>query len=58
MPPLLRHKHNLSQNKAAEKLGMKNVYSYQRLEKRGNPNLKTLMRISEVFSEFRPEKPF
>ncbi|HON80084.1 MAG TPA: helix-turn-helix transcriptional regulator [Spirochaetota bacterium] len=49
----LRNKHNLSQNQAAKLLGMKNVYSYQRLEKRANPNLKMIHRIKEVFPELR-----
>lgn len=58
---LLRHfrkKHKLSQNKAAKLLNMKNVYSYQRLEKRANPRLSTLMKIHEVFPDFPMEMIF
>ncbi len=52
---LLRHfrkKHNLSQKKAAKLLNMKNVYSYQRLDKKANPRLSMLMKIHEVFPDF------
>ncbi len=31
---------------------MKNVYSCQRLEKRANPGLSTLMKIHEIFPDF------
>ena len=52
---LLRHcrsEHKLSQNKVAKLLDMKNVFSYQRLEKKGNPKLSTLVKIQEIFPEF------
>jgi antitoxin HicB len=48
-----RVKRKLTQKQAAEKLGMKNVYSYQRLEspKTVNPEFTTLMRLKAVFPE-------
>ena len=58
---LLRHyrkKHNISQAGMAEKLNMKNVYSYQRLEKRTDPKLSTITKIKEVFPDFPVESLF
>jgi antitoxin HicB len=51
---LLRSMKGLSQRQAADLLGMKNIYSYQRLEstKKANPNLSTIARIKEIFPEF------
>jgi antitoxin HicB len=40
-----------TQRQVAQKLGMKNLYSYQRLERRSNPNLATLQKIKEVFPD-------
>jgi antitoxin HicB len=42
-----------TQKEAARQLGMKNLYSYQRLEsgKTANPELLTLVRIKAVFPE-------
>ena len=40
-----------TQRQVAKKLGMKNLYSYQRLERRSNPNLETLQRIKKVFPD-------
>ena len=40
-----------TQRQVAKKLGMKNLYSYQRLERRSNPNLETLQRIKRVFPD-------
>ena len=37
-----RAQRHYTQQEVAEKLGMKNLYSYQRLERRSNPNLATL----------------
>jgi DNA-binding phage protein len=31
---------------------MRNVYSYQRLERKSNPSLSTLMRVKRLFPEF------
>jgi len=49
-----RLRRKLTQHEAATKLGMKNLYSYQRLEssKTANPELTTLMRIKKAFPEF------
>ena len=44
-----RARHNYTQKEVAEKLGMRNVYSYQRLERRSNPSLSTLQKLKEVF---------
>lgn len=42
---------NLTQREVAERLGMKNLYSYQRLERKSNPSLETLSRLKQVFPE-------
>lgn len=49
-----RIENNITQRQAANKLGMKNIYSYQKLEKAktSNPTLKTLFKIKEVFTDF------
>jgi len=44
-----RIKRGLTQQEAAEKLGMKGTYSYQRLEKRCNPTLEMIFRIVSLF---------
>lgn len=46
-----RLEHKLSQRKAAEKLGFKNVIQYQRLEsgKNLNPELDTLIKLKRIF---------
>lgn len=44
-----RARHNYTQKEVAEKLGMRNLYSYQRLERRSNPSLSTLQKLKEVF---------
>jgi antitoxin HicB len=48
-----RVRRNLTQKQVAEKLGMKNVYSYQRLEswKTVNPEFTTLLRLRKLFPE-------
>jgi predicted RNase H-like HicB family nuclease/DNA-binding XRE family transcriptional regulator len=46
-----RASHNYTQKDVAEKLGMRNVYSYQRLERRCNPSLSTLQKLREVFPD-------
>jgi len=44
---MLRIKHQLTQKEISQKLGLKNIYSYQRLEssKKANPELITLGKI-------------
>ncbi len=51
---LLRLQHHLTQKQVSDMLEFKNIYSYQRLEssKKANPELKTLVRIKEIFPEF------
>lgn len=51
---MLRLKHNLTQKEIAQKLGFKNLYSYQRLEssKKANPELITLGKIKEILPDF------
>lgn len=56
---LLKHhrsKSKLTQKQMAEMLGMRNLYSYQRLEKRSNPTLSIIKRIHSVFPEIGLEK--
>ena len=50
-----RNKRGLTQKQVASLLGMKNIYSYQRLEssKSANPSLKTIEKIKSVFPEFK-----
>jgi antitoxin HicB len=40
-----------TQKQVAKMLGMKNLYSYQRLERRSNPNLQTLQKVKGVFPD-------
>jgi predicted RNase H-like HicB family nuclease/DNA-binding XRE family transcriptional regulator len=42
---------NMTQKQAAKLLGMKNIYSYQRLEKKSNPTLTIINRIHTIFPE-------
>ena len=46
-----RLKYKLTQKKAAEKLGYKNIFTYQKLEnaKTANPTLTTIKKIKEAF---------
>ncbi len=44
-----RIKQGLSQKQAADKLGMKGIYSYQRLERKCNPTLGLLSKLMTVF---------
>lgn len=46
-----RASHDYTQQDVARKLGMRNLYSYQRLERRSNPSLQTLRRLKRVFPE-------
>ncbi len=50
---MYRLNHDMTQKQAAEKLGMKNVYSYQRLEKKSNPTLSMLKKVTEVFPDLQ-----
>jgi predicted RNase H-like HicB family nuclease/DNA-binding XRE family transcriptional regulator len=44
---------NMTQKQVAEMLGMKNIYSYQRLEKRSNPTLTIINKIHTIFPEIK-----
>jgi transcriptional regulator with XRE-family HTH domain len=41
----------MTQKQVAEMLGMKNIYSYQRLEKRSNPTLTIINKIHTIFQK-------
>ena len=41
----------LTQKQAARRLGMRNLFSYQRLERRANPSLLTLKKVKGLFPE-------
>jgi predicted RNase H-like HicB family nuclease/DNA-binding XRE family transcriptional regulator len=42
---------NMTQKQVSEMLGMKNIYSYQRLEKKSNPTLTIINKIHTIFPE-------
>ncbi len=46
-----RLRRRLTQQQAAQKLKLKSIYSYQRLERRGNPSLSTLKKVKNLFPE-------
>jgi len=48
----LRKKHEFTQKQVADLLGMKNIFSYQRLEKKSNPSLALLEKVKQVYPEF------
>jgi predicted RNase H-like HicB family nuclease/DNA-binding XRE family transcriptional regulator len=50
----LRRKHNLTQGQVAAALGLKNIFSYQRLEasRTANPRLITLSVLKKFFPDF------
>lgn len=50
---MCRLKHNMTQKQTAERLGMKNVYSYQRLEKKSNPTLSMLKKVTDIFPDIK-----
>lgn len=52
---LLRHhriKNKLTQQQAAQKMGFKNVYSYQRLEKKCNATIELIAKVKKLFPKF------
>ena len=58
---LLRHHRKnkkLTQKQVSTMLGMKNVYSYQRLERKSNPTLKIMKSIHTVFPDMKIEYIF
>jgi antitoxin HicB len=48
----LRLQSRLTQKEAARRLGMRSLYSYQRLERRSNPSLATMKKVKLLFPEF------
>jgi predicted RNase H-like HicB family nuclease/DNA-binding XRE family transcriptional regulator len=53
-----RIRSRLTQKEAARRLHMQNVDSYQRLERRSNPSLSTLMRVKKMFPDFSLDRVF
>jgi len=47
-----RIKKGITQKQAAEKLGMRNLYSYQRLERKCNPSISTIGKLYKLFPLF------
>jgi antitoxin HicB len=56
----IRLANKLSQTKAAEKIGIRGLYGYQRLEsaRTANPELETLAKIKKAFPEFNLNEVF
>ena len=52
----LRTKNKLTQKQIASRLGMKDIFSYQRLEKSSNPRLSTLVKIKKEFPDFNVDE--
>lgn len=46
-----RIRRGLTQEQAARGLGMRNLYSHQRLERKRNPTLETMRRLRSLFPE-------
>jgi len=46
-----RLKSRLTQKEAARRLGMRSIYSYQRLERRANPSLATIKKVTALFPD-------
>ena len=46
-----RLRRGFTQHEAARRLGMRNLYSYQRLERKANPSLETLAKVVRVFPD-------
>jgi antitoxin HicB len=46
-----RLRSRLTQKEAAIRLGLRSIYSYQRLERRANPSLATIKRVITLFPE-------
>ena len=53
-----RRKHRLTQQEFADRLCMSNIFSYQRLERKSNPSLRTLQKINTVLPDFPIEPVF
>jgi len=48
----LQLRQDMTQKEAARRLGMRNLYSYQRLERRSNPSLVTIKKVKNLFPDF------
>jgi len=46
-----RKERNITQKQMTELLEMKNIFSYQRLEKRTDPKLSTIIKVKKIFPE-------
>lgn len=53
-----RINHNITQKEAANILQMKNIYSYQRLERKANPSLLIMKKIKTAFPEINLQQIF
>lgn len=53
-----RLKEGITQKEAAKRLGMKNLFSYQRLEKRCNATLEMIAKIVNLFPTFSLDQVF
>lgn len=51
-----RIEHGLTQKQAAKLLGMKDLYSYQRLERKCNPTLSLIVRVALVYPNLSLDK--
>lgn len=46
-----RLRRRLTQKETARRLGMRSLYSYQRLERRANPSLATIKKVTALFPD-------
>ena len=46
-----RLRNHLTQKEAARRLGLRSIYSYQRLERRANPSLSMIKKVTTLFPE-------
>ncbi len=46
-----RVRNHLTQREAARRLGMRSIYSYQRLERRANPSLRMIKKVTTLFPD-------
>lgn len=53
-----RLKSGFSQKEAAKKLGMNDIFSYQRLERKCNASLKTIARLTHLYPSFSLDRIF
>ena len=46
-----RLRSHLTQKEAARRLGLRSIYSYQRLERQANPSLATIKKVTTLFPD-------